>query len=362
MNAIQRRQLTLIIPGLFGPAPPEGADAEAALEALVSGLDLSAVETLFSRARVRPAVESWESPEDLLFSAFGYRRPAGDWPAAALTRWADTDGGTNGWWLRADPVHLKADMGDLVLFDGDHFALDLEEAKALAKIVADHFRDAGWRLELTHPLRWHLGLDAPARIESTPLSMARLRSVDANLPAGEEAGRWHGLLNEAQMVLHDCAVNRSREARGEVSVNSLWFWGGGELPPAPAARWSEACGDSALLRGLAKRAAISWRALPEGADAWLKAGPGGARLAFIDAGHALARSSDLEKWREFIESLSAAWFGPLLRAVNSGEIESVTVLTDRKVRYDAGRARWWQRFEKRRPFFKLADPGVPSHK
>lgn len=36
---------------------------------------------------------------------------------------------------------------------------------------------------------------------------------------------WQRYLNEAQMRLADLPVNRTRVARGEVSVNSVWFWG-----------------------------------------------------------------------------------------------------------------------------------------
>ncbi len=344
----------MIVPGLFGLEPPAGTDAKAAIEMLVSALDLSALETLLSRARVIPATGCRESPEDLMFTAFGYQRSAGDWPAAAVTRLADFDAGDQGeWWLRADPVHLKVDMGNLVLIDGEHFALDLVEARALADIVSEHFSHLGWRLDVDHPMRWYLKLETPARIQTTPLSMARLRNIDAYLPSGEEANSWHRLLNETQMVLHDCAVNRSREARGEVPVNSLWFWGGGVLPPARAADWSEAYGDSALLQGLASHAGIRCRPLPEGAARWLNCSGEGHHLALIETGHSSARSSNVEGWREFIVALSANWFEPLLHALKDGRLQSVTVLTDRYLSYHAERARWWWRLKARRPFSRF---------
>lgn len=355
MSARGGRELTVIVPGLFGPAPPAGADAEAAVETLVSALDLSAMEILLSRARVMPAVGSWESPEALVFSAFGYRFSAGDCPVAAATRIVDIgDSVQDHWLLRADPVHLKPDMGDLVLFDGDHFALDLDEAKALAEMIAAHFSDLGWRLDVGHPLRWYLSLDAPARIQTTPLSMVRLRNVDPYLPTGDDAGVWHGLLNETQMLLHDCAVNRSREARGEAAVNSLWFWGGGVLPQAQPGDWSRVHGDSALLEGLAEYAGVESRPLPDDAVTWLDTLGEGRHLALIETGHGPARASDVEGWRDFIADLSANWLDPLLRALGEGRLQSVTVLTDRDLRYHAGRLRWWHRLKARRRFSRLA--------
>jgi hypothetical protein len=354
MRAREGRDLTLIVPGLFGLEPPAGTDAKTAIETLVSGLDLSALETLLSRAGVNAAKGRWQSPEDLVFTAFGYPRPAGDWPVAAVTRAADFDAGDQGeWWIRADPVHLKADMGNLVLFDGEHFALDRVEARELADIVEEHFSHLGWRLNLLHPMRWYLKLETPARIQTTPLSMARLCNVDAYLPGGEEAKNWHKHLNETQMVLHDCAVNRSREARGELPVNSLWFWGGGLLPPARAADWSEVYSDSPLLQGLARHAGIGCHPLPDGAEWWLNGACEGRHLALIETGHSSARSGNVEAWREFIVALSANWFEPLLHALKDGRLQSMTVLTDRYLRYHAGRARWWWWLKARRPFSRL---------
>ncbi len=355
MSAREGPDLTLIIPGLFGPPPPAGAESEAALETLVEGLDLSALESLLSRAAAAPAAGPFESPEDLLFSAFGYPPPDEDGPAAAARRLADFGAvGEGEWWLRADPVHLKADMGGLVLFDGERFSLELDEAKALAETVAEQFAARGWRLELAHPLRWYLKLAAPARIHTTTLSMARLRGVDPHLPGGEEGRIWHGILNEAQMALHECAVNQDREARGEVAVNSLWFWGGGALPPAPPAAWSQVHGDSALLKGLAQHAGIECRPLEKDASAWLESAGPGRHLALMDQGHSAAQAKDVETWREFIAELSTTWFAPLLRALDDGRLRSVKVLTDRKLSYHAGRARWWWRLKARRAFSELA--------
>ena len=42
--------------------------------------------------------------------------------------------------------------------------------------------------------------------------------------------RWHSILNEIQMVLHEHPVNEAREGRGEPPVNSVWLWGAGPMP------------------------------------------------------------------------------------------------------------------------------------
>ena len=65
---------------------------------------------------------------------------------------------------------------------------------------------------------------------------------------------WQRYLNEAQMLLANLPVNRARAARGEVVVNSVWFWGAqavcGEFKPLPLTYQ----GDDAILRALSSPA------------------------------------------------------------------------------------------------------------
>ena len=351
------RHLTLIVPGLFGPLVRGGGDPQAARAALTAGLDLRAAETLLSRSRGIPSAESERSPEDLLFACFGHdKAPGSDWPVAAITRRVDKGDPGDDWWLRADPVHLRPDMGDLILYEGDRLGLSDDEAKALGQTVSRHFQASGWRLEVPHPLRWYLRLDAPARIATTPLSMARSAPVSANLPEGADAADWHRRLNEVQMFLHDCEVNQKRESRGDPAVNSLWFWGGGVLPLPRPTTWSKVFGPSAVLRGLAAASGVDSAALPAGGEAWLSAAlDPGRYLVAIEDGHIAVRDNDVEIWREFAEALNRDWFEPLSRAVEKGRLQTITVVTD-TVCYEARATAWWQRLRRRRPFSALAGP------
>lgn len=59
---------------------------------------------------------------------------------------------------------------------------------------------------------------------------------------------WYKLLNEMQMFLHQHEVNQEREHRGLLPINSLWFWGGGNLPEKIDASLAWYCDDSVLNR------------------------------------------------------------------------------------------------------------------
>jgi hypothetical protein len=59
---------------------------------------------------------------------------------------------------------------------------------------------------------------------------------------------WYKLLNEMQMFLHQHEVNQDREHRGLLPVNSLWFWGGGDLPEKIDNGLHWYCDDTVLVK------------------------------------------------------------------------------------------------------------------
>ena len=429
----------MLMPGLLGPGGAGANDLDAA-RALIDGLDLRALDRLLARAghAVEPAADG--SVEALAFRVFSHEarpaaaggpdvpgagatsHPAGaggsatggiphapgaDWPVAAATALVDCDasidvGGT-GTWLRADPVHLRPDVADLVLFDAVDAGVSSEEARALAETVNEALRPGGPLVHAAHPHRWYVALEAPARMATTPLSLAAGAGISAAMPRGPDAPRWRRWMNEVQMALHDCPVNAERERRGAAPINSVWPWGGGSLPPsagapapeeggslppasrAPASRegrslppgsgapapFVQAWSDDALVHGLARHAGIECGALPgdgaspgagaslgDGASlgagaslgdagSWLDSAPRpGAHLIAFDALYRAARRSDLDGWRAGLAHFSTSWAKPLLDALDRGAVARISIRDERGHRFTAtrwGRFRWWRR-------------------
>ena len=385
--------VTMLIPGLLGPGGA-GANDPGAARALVDGLDLHALDRLLARAghAVEPAADG--SIEALAFRVFGHEaRPAAggpvtgdipnpprtDWPVAAVTALVDCEasiGDPGGPWLRVDPVHLRPDIADLVLFDAVDAGVSSEEARALAETVNEALQSGGPLVHAAHPHRWYVALEAPARMATTPLSLAAGAGISAAMPRGPDAPRWRRWMNEVQMALHDCPVNAERERRGAAPINSVWPWGGGSLPPAsraPASRegrslppvsgapapFVQAWSDDALVRGLAHHAGIKCGALPgDGASSgdgaspgdavsWLDSAPRpGAHLIVFDALYRAARRSDLDGWRAGLARFSASWAKPLLDALDRGAVARVSIRDEHGHRFSAtrwGRFRWWWR-------------------
>lgn len=162
-------------------------------------------------------------------------------------------------------------------------------------------------------------LEKAPDMRTTPPAAARDAAIDENLPSGPDAMRFLALMNEAQMLLHEHPVNAGREARGDLPLNSIWFWGGGVIDAAKARPFSTVIGDDPLARGLALAAGIPARALPKDADSVLAAlEDEGLALVVLDA----PRKAQL---RERRTALERDWFLPLLAALKSGRIGMLTL-------------------------------------
>src|SRR6266700_4288799 len=293
----------LFIPDFFST---EGED---------SGDRLVAAETLFAKGRRRRLAAS--SREAWLFERFAVPKQR-DWPVAPYTLLADGGAPERDFWLRADPVHLRLGRDTLTFADSAAFEVSRADAEALVETLNRHFGDA-MLFYPVQPARWYVRLREAPEMRTTPPSAAREGLIEGNLPAGPDAMRFHALMNEAQMLLHEHPVNAEREALGELALNSVWFWGGGVIGAAKNRPFSTVFGDDPLARGLALAAGIRALALPKDARSALAAlGDEGRVLAVPDA----PRETQLRGRRTALER---DWFLPLLAALKSGRSGMLTL-------------------------------------
>src|SRR5947208_5975744 len=273
----------LHIPNFFAPG------------GLRRGDGLAAAETVIARGRRRRRALC--SPEAWLFGRFGVARQR-DWPVAPYTLLADGGAPERNYWMRADPVHLQVGRDSLGLADSTSFDVSRAESEALVEALNRHFGQT----MLFHPLqpaRWYVQLQKTPDIQTTPAAAARGAALDEKLPSGSDAMRFHALMNEAQMLLHEHPVNAEREARGVPALNSIWFWGGGVIAAAKARPFSAVIAGDPLARGLALAAGIPAHALPKDAGSALAAlGDDGRVLVVPDApreARLRGRSAGLER-------------------------------------------------------------------
>jgi hypothetical protein len=333
------RQLSVVIPGLFGPAQIKQ------LPAAWQDLSLPGLEGLLARAR-RGSAEG-RGLEQTLFALFQVAPGRdGDLPVAAVTRqWESQDAGGY-WWLRADPVHLRADRDRIVMLGNTILDISAEECQHIALELNHHFAGEDWQLAAANARRWYLRLDQAPRIGTVALPDVVGQDILHAMPHGPAEAQWRSVMNEVQMVLHSSRINQEREARGALPINSLWFWGGGRLPCPVPVSWSQLWGNDALSQGLAALLRVACASLPPDATEWLQDDTPGEHLLVLDALREKIQFDDVEAWREFLQSLHDAWLEPLFAALKQGRVAALHLYpADGTVFHvTAGDARrWWVR-------------------
>ncbi len=330
------RRLTLVLPGLVAvaAAEPEPEAPPATLERLLGRAD--------------PVGEAGaEGMEPCLFHLFGAETGApGDLPVAAVTRVHDMGVIDNGWWIRADPVHLVPHREGLLLADRGCLQLTQEEADRLVEEILAVFGEDGWVLKAPLPERWYLKPRQIPDVETTPPSLVIGADIQPCLPRGPDGKRWHTIMNEVQIVLHTAQVNVDREARGLPAVNSLWFWGGGKLPTFHNAEWTCLWSDEVVSTALARLTELTVVPRPVTASQWLAQAPSGNHLLVLDQGLEALLDGRLERWRDFLDILEPEWIAPLDTALRTGELDELVIYTDRCQGFRlTGRhlRRWWRR-------------------
>lgn len=153
---------------------------------------------------------------------------------AALRFWGQTGERSGAWIAAADPVHLEPRLDHLCLYAlrGDEISkTDLRDIfdylqQTLGNDECFAFARLGSRGYLRGKEAMATALASTTVVDGQP--------PDAFMPAGPDAATHDQLLSELQMALHDHQANLNRASRGERTINSLWFWGGGIAPEKEA--------------------------------------------------------------------------------------------------------------------------------
>ncbi len=246
---LMKQMLELVV------TPPAGVGTDA----------LDAMEDLHRAFARGPVQLDTAGPDAWWFRRFGIEKQT-DWPAAA---WRATAGSNPpaAYRLCADPVYLQA-SGDAVVLDAAAVHdIGADEARALVERLNAHFQADGLRFRVVAPNHWLM--ESGERIDATtvPTAFAHARSIEALLPQGAAARLLKRIGNEAQMLLHDTAINSAREARGGAPVNGVWLWGGaGATPNVTAAPELTVLSDALHVRGIAQAAGARCGPLPANAD------------------------------------------------------------------------------------------------
>jgi len=302
---------------------------------------LPALQTLLSKGRMQPISGDYSS---YLFTLFNlWTDAAHDLPVAPLSALGDGLEAASGWWLRADPVHMVADRDQLYLSASNALGITQEEAEELVAELNGLYAEDGWQFAAATSQRWYLRLPQSLMMRTTPTGRAMGCRVGEVLPQGEDALIWQRSMTEIQMLLHASRVNSRRSEQGLFTVNSLWFWGGGERPVvADGCGWSCVVAEEPLARGLARLHGIA---------------PGDAASTSL----ASVTGESRVLWQANVESLEISersLFAPLLAMLQAGELAELVIALPGLGCWHLDRAalrRWWRR---RKPLSSLLQVSV----
>jgi hypothetical protein len=285
-------------------------------------LRLPALESLLCKAEMR-SIQTTEHYQ-WLSQTFGIE----GLPVAPITLKADGRDAGKSYWLRADPVHLRIQRDEMFLFDAQAAPLNQAEADALCVTLNQHFQHDGLQFIAPAPDRWYVKLDSQPALTTATLDLACGSNIDALMPSGAESALWRQRMNEVQMLLFEHPVNTAREARRELPINSVWFWGGGFMPHNIRSEFTQIISDEIFARGIALAAQTDIHPLPaDRLDFPLDdKNHNNKKLIIINKLHNSMLYGDLAKWRKAHEQLHAEYFAPLLAALKSGAINSLTII------------------------------------
>jgi hypothetical protein len=242
-----------------------------------------------------------------------------------------------GRWLCVSPVFLETGIERVILHDLDLQHLLSDEANDLIEAFNQHFSEEGLILEAGSAGLWFIHLPDHLDIRTHTLHLVRGQSIYHLLPAGENSGYWHALMNEVQMLFHQHPVNAGRERQGRIPVNGIWLWGEAHMTGKARTKWDCVLTDEAMARGMAISEGIPCFALEQGLP---DVGPGVHVLLVDDTLQRALAYSDHDAWVAGLGKLEENFFEPLCHAWNERRLQGLIIETDGYSIDVSGRSHW----------------------
>jgi len=317
-------ELHIIVPGICGPlAETQSLKNHKGVEQWVQSL-----------AKAKTSTSS-TSAYDALSEIFNLD-VEGDFPSAAFELIGNDLYDQKKHYMHADPVHLQADMDHAILTSPEDLDVTALETAGLCDALNSHFSQDEISFLSLADNRWFVETKNKIQMTTTPLSEAIGRNVNFILPEGEDAMHWKQLLTEAQMLMFSHDVNQNREIRALQLINSLWFYGVGDLPVIEdqACHVNSICGNQAMLKGLARHVRCKYFMLPDSADEYFKnlsdSSSGSVNVIHLAELQHLVNYTDVSIWTENLLELLESWIYPLIRMAHKNNINVVLYPCNKK--------------------------------
>lgn len=260
-------------------------------------------------------------------------------PVAAITHLYDTQSKDDYIWLRADPVYLQVTHHRINLLESEYLHLSQVEADKIIATLNEYYRHDNLEFSAPTPTRWYVKLPQLPKVTFTPLPAVMGKNIYALFPTGEDQPYWQQLLNEIQMLLHSHEVNEQREEQQHFPINSLWFWGAGQLPQLPlSAVWQSVTSDDPTACGLAYLGNIAYFDHVDSSTWFNQINSEGHHLLTLLPNYHQADGRDA-----WLQQLETTWFTPLFDALKQKYIDKLIVYPCNQQVLHISLQKWWQK-------------------
>lgn len=233
---------------------------------------------------------------------------------APITAAADGLAVDDGYWLRADPVHLNVQPNRIIV--QTNVQPTAAEAAQLCQSLNAHFGQDGWQFFAPVPHRWYLRIPDQPALQTHPVFEVDGGDARQFQPHGAAALRWNAQLTEVQMLLNDHSVNRQIEARGGLPINSVWWWGGGRVAMPGGSDYAQVAGGDDMVAALVQWSGVARTIFT---DAWSD----DATLWVWDGLAAAVHRGDVAAWRQSLIEFERQCMVPAWAALARGEVQQL---------------------------------------
>lgn len=131
--------------------------------------------------------------------------------------------------LLCQTVHLKPDMRNAFIFSLDDSDITTNQIAIIINDLKGYFKQDFNLLNVDEKL-WLMQLkECRVPVQYPHVLSVIGRKADPFIQQSRENLQWYKLNNEIQMFMHSHEVNQKRLQDGLPVINSLWFFGGGEV-------------------------------------------------------------------------------------------------------------------------------------
>ncbi|MFT5659206.1 MAG: hypothetical protein ACI9KN_002489, partial [Gammaproteobacteria bacterium] len=154
-------------------------------------------------------------------------------------------------YLLCRAIHLKADMHNALVIPLPNNSVNRDDAELMLEDLQAFFSDDCDLSRVDDDL-WLMRLKQCEPSDCYPHYLSVIgRKANQFIEQSRQALPWYKLMNEMQMFMHQHDINKNRLLTGLLPLNSLWFWGAGQLPPLDKTNNKETqwfCDDKQLTR------------------------------------------------------------------------------------------------------------------